>query len=194
MRLRTPLRAISAGALVLALGVALSIGAGASTPRTFEWQQWRSAILVETDATAANSVLSYQRSSDGTISFADSYATGDVGATATNATANPLASQGGLTLANNGADLIATNAGSNTVRVFAVDGTDLRLLQQIPSGGLFSDFVATSGRYIAVLNAGGADSVSEFQWLGGLLPPLDRCGALRFPTRRPWLSPRCGPG
>jgi 6-phosphogluconolactonase (cycloisomerase 2 family) len=172
MKLRTPLRATSAGALILALGVALSTGAGASTPRTFEWQQTHSAIFVETDASAGNSVLSYQRSSDGTISFAGSYPTGGVGATAANATADPLASQDGLVLANNGEDLIATNAGSNTVSVFAVDGTNLRLLQQVPSGGLFPDSIATSGRFVAVLNAGGAGSVSEFQWFNGQLFPL----------------------
>jgi hypothetical protein len=144
MKLRTPLRAASAGALMLALGVALSTGAGASTPRTFEWQQTHSALFVETDASAGNSVLSYQRSSDGTISFAGSFSTGGVGATAANATADPLASQDGLVLANNGADLLATNPGSNTVSVFAVDGTNLRLIQQVPSGGLFPDSIADS--------------------------------------------------
>jgi hypothetical protein len=157
---------------MLALGVALSTGAGGSTPRTFEWQQTHSALFVETDASAGNSILSYQRSSDGSISFAGSFATGGVGATAANATADPLASQDGLVLANNGADLIATNAGSNSVSVFAVDGTMLRLLQQVPSGGLFPDSVATSGRYVAILNSGGAGSVAEFQWFNGQLFPV----------------------
>jgi 6-phosphogluconolactonase (cycloisomerase 2 family) len=75
-------------------------------------------------------------------------------------------------LANNGADLLATNAGSDTVSVFAVDGTALRLIQQIPSGGLFPDSLASSGRYVAVLNAGGAGSLAEFQWLNGRLFPV----------------------
>jgi hypothetical protein len=172
MKIRNPLRVVSAGALMIALGVALSTGAGASTPRTFEWQQTHSALFVETDASTGNRVLSYQRSSDGSISFAGSYPTGGVGATAVNATADPLASQDGLALANNGSELIATNAGSNTVSVFAVDGTTLRLVQQLPSGGLFPDSIATSGRDVAVLNAGGAGSVAEYQWFNGQLFPV----------------------
>ena len=172
MKVRNPLRALSAGALALALGVVVSSGAGASTPRPFDWPGTHSALFVETDASAGNSVLSYQRSSDGTISFAGSYLTGGLGATAANATADPLASQDGLVLANNGADLLATNPGSDTVSVFAVEGTTLRLVQQVPSGGLFPDSLATSGRFVAVLNAGGAGSVAEFQWFNGQLFPV----------------------
>ena len=101
-----------------------------------------------------------------------SYLTGGNGATAANATADPLASQDGLVLANNGRILIATNPGSDTVTVFAVDGTHLTPTQQIPSGGLFPDSIATSGRYVAVLNAGGAGSLAEFQWFNGRLVPV----------------------
>jgi 6-phosphogluconolactonase (cycloisomerase 2 family) len=83
-----------------------------------------------------------------------------------------LASQDGLVLANNGANLIAVNAGSDTVTVFAVNGTQLTPIQQIASGGLFPDSVATNGRLVAVLNAGGAGSVAEFTWFGNHLVPL----------------------
>jgi 6-phosphogluconolactonase (cycloisomerase 2 family) len=157
---------------VAGLGIALSTGAGASTLRAFPGRGTHSALFVETDATAGNSVLSYQRASDGTISYAGSYSTGGLGATAANATADPLASQDGLVLANNGADLLATNPGSDSVSVFAVDGTALRLIQQVPSGGLFPDSLATSGRFVAVANAGGSGSVAEFQWFNGQLFPV----------------------
>jgi 6-phosphogluconolactonase (cycloisomerase 2 family) len=172
MKLRTSLRAASASALALGLSLTIAGGAGASTHRSFPWSGSSSALFVETDATAGNSVLSYAESSDGTIAFAGSYLTGGTGATAANATADPLASQGGLVLANNGEDLIATNPGSNTVTVFAVDGTHLTAIQQVPSGGLFPDSIATSGRFVAVLNAGGAGSVSEYQWFNGRLVPV----------------------
>src|SRR5277367_2567857 len=174
MKLQTPLRVASATALTLGLGLfALASGAGASasSPR-WSWQPPRQALFVETDATSGNTVLSYQRSSDGTISFAGSTPTGGNGAIAANATADPLASQAGLTLANNGNDLIAVNAGSDTVTVFAVNGTQLTAIQQIPSGGLFPDSVATSGRFVAVLNAGGGGSVAEFTWFGDHLVPV----------------------
>ncbi len=172
MKLQTPLRVASATALTLGLGLfALASSAGASSPR-WQWQPPRQALFVETDATSGNSVLSYQRASDGTISYVGSTPTGGNGATAVNATADPLASQAGLILANDGNDLIAVNAGSDTITVFAVDGTELTPLQQISSGGLFPDSVATSGRLVAVLNAGGAGSVAEFTWFGDRLVPL----------------------
>jgi 6-phosphogluconolactonase (cycloisomerase 2 family) len=172
MKLQTPLRVASATALTLGLGLfALASSAGASSPR-WQWQSPRQALFVETDATSGNSVLSYERASDGTISYVGNTPTGGNGATAANATADPLASQEGLALVNNGDNLIAVNAGSDTVTVFAVDGTQLTPLQQISSGGLFPDSVASNGRLVAVLNAGGAGSVAEFTWLGDHLVPL----------------------
>jgi 6-phosphogluconolactonase (cycloisomerase 2 family) len=171
MKLRNSLRAASAGVLALGLGVVYTASAGASTPRFFGDHGSRSALFVETDA-SANSVLSYRQSSDGTISYAGSYATGGLGATSAGATADPLASQDGLVLANHGANLIATNPGSDTVTVFSVAGTHLSVEQQLPSGGLFPDSIATSGNLVTVLNAGGAGSVAEFQWVFGHLVPL----------------------
>jgi 6-phosphogluconolactonase (cycloisomerase 2 family) len=171
MKLRTSLRAASAGVLALGLGFAVAGGASASTPRTFGRSGSRPALFVETDA-SANSVLSYRQASDGTISFAGSYLTGGNGATAAGATADPLASQDGLVLANNDANLIAVNPGSDTISVFAVHGTHLTVVQQVPSGGLFPDSIATSGRFVTVLNAGGAGTVAEFQWLNGRLVPV----------------------
>ena len=172
MKLRTSLRAASASVLALGLSFAVAGSAGASTHHSFRWNSSRSALFVETDASAGNSILTYDQSSDGTISFAGSYLTGGNGATAANATADPLASQDGLVLANNGANLIATNAGSDTVTVFAVDGTHLSAIQQLSSSGLFPDSIATSGRYVTVLNAGGAGSIAEFQWFNGRLVPI----------------------
>ena len=172
MKLRTPLRAVSAGVLVLGLGFIAVGTAGASTPRTFNQWGHRQALFVETDASSGNSVLSYRQATDGTISYAGTYATGGLGATSAGASADPLASQGGLALANDGANLIATNPGSDTVTVFSVDGTHLNVEQQLPSGGLFPDSIATSGRLVSVLNAGGAGAVAEFEWFNGHLVPL----------------------
>jgi 6-phosphogluconolactonase (cycloisomerase 2 family) len=172
MKLRPILRAASASALVLGLALVAVNSASASTPRGFNWPDSQNALFVETDASAGNSVISYHQESDGTISFAGSYSTGGLGATSAGATADPLASQDGLLLANHGTDLLATNPGSNSVTVFAVDGTQLRVIQKISSGGLFPDSIAASGRYVAVLNAGGAGSVAEYQWVNGGLAPL----------------------
>jgi 6-phosphogluconolactonase (cycloisomerase 2 family) len=172
MNFRTPLRAASASVLMLGLGFAVVGTAGASSSRDFGSFGQRTALFAETDASAGNSVLSYRQASDGTVSFAGSYATGGLGATSAGATADPLASQDGLVLANHGSNLIATNPGSNSVTVFSVEGTHLRVEQQLPSGGLFPDSIATSGNLVSVLNAGGAGSVAEFQWFFGRLVPL----------------------
>jgi 6-phosphogluconolactonase (cycloisomerase 2 family) len=172
MKLRPIFRAASASALVLGLALVAANSASASTPRGFNGSDSQSALFVETDASAGNSVISYHQASDGTISLAGTYSTGGLGATAASATADPLASQDGLLLANHGEDLLAANPGSDTVTVFAVDGTQLRVIQKISSGGLFPDSIAASGRYVAVANAGGAGSVAEFQWVNGELAPL----------------------
>jgi 6-phosphogluconolactonase (cycloisomerase 2 family) len=161
MKLQPSIRAASAMALTLGLGLFASVGAAnAATPKRMSNSEH--ALFIETDATSGNSVLSYVRASDGTISFAGSYLTGGNGATAAGATADPLASQSGLTLVNDNRELIATNPGSDTVTVFKVDGTSLNPIQQISSQGLFPDSIATNGRFVAVANAGGAGSVAEY--------------------------------
>jgi 6-phosphogluconolactonase (cycloisomerase 2 family) len=119
-------------------------------------------------------VLSYARGTDGTVSYIATYPTGGLGGVAAGAVADPLASQGGLTLVNNGADLIAVNPGSNTVSVFAVEGAYLRLVQQIASGGTFPNSVTSHGNLVAVLNAGGAGTVAEFGFWDGRLHTLWR--------------------
>jgi len=171
MKLRTSLRVASASVLALGLGLVAAGGASAATHLSFGENGPHTALFVETDASGANSVLSYRQSSDGTISFAGSYLTGGDGATAAGASGGP-ASQDALVLANNGANLIATNPGSDTVTVFDVQGTHLTAVQQVPSGGLFPDSIGTNGRLVAVLNAGGSGSVAEFQWLGNRLVPV----------------------
>jgi 6-phosphogluconolactonase (cycloisomerase 2 family) len=130
------------------------------------------ALFVETDSTTGNSVLSYERSADGTIAYVGTFATGGLGAVAANAVADPLASQSGLSLIANGSELVATNPGSNTVTVFSVHGTQLRAIQQISSGGLFPVSIASHGNLVATLNAGGAGSVGEFKLVNDKLVAL----------------------
>jgi 6-phosphogluconolactonase (cycloisomerase 2 family) len=170
MKLQTSLRSVGAVALAVGVGFIGLGGVANASPNRFLAP--RHALFVETDAATGNSVLAYQRASDGTISFAGSYLTGGNGATASGATADPLASQSGLTLVNNGNELLAVNAGSDTVTVFAVDGTTLFPVQQISSEGSFPDSITSNGRDVTVLNAGGAGSVVEYALFNGRLVPL----------------------
>ena len=171
MKLKSCIRAAAAGSLIVGLGLTASaLSAGAATHnRDFQPFQASHALFVETESTTGNHVLSYSRASDGTISFAGSYATGGVGATAVGATADPIASQDGLTLINNNSELVATNAGSDTVTVFAVDGTRLIWLQQVASQGEFPVSVASHGDLVSVANAGGAGSIAQFRLFGDFL-------------------------
>jgi len=175
MKLHFPIRTVAAGSLILGLCITASTfaaSAGATT-RGHDFQQFQSnhALFVETESTSGNNVLSYTRASDGTISFAGSYSTGGIGATAAGATADPIASQGGLTLINNNSELVATNAGSDTVTLFAVNGTHLQFLQQVASQGQFPVSVASYGNLVSVLNAGGTGSVAQFRLFGNFLSP-----------------------
>ncbi len=174
MKLTTSLRAAAAASLMLGLAVTASaVAAGAATrTRDFQPQQENHALFVESESTSGNRVLAYNRASDGTISFAGSYATGGFGTTAIGASADPIASQDGLTLINNGNELVATNSGSDTVTVFAVQGSHLSFVQQVGSQGQFPVSVASNGNSVAVLNAGSTGSVVQFRLFGGFLSPF----------------------
>jgi 6-phosphogluconolactonase (cycloisomerase 2 family) len=171
MKLKSSIRAAAAGSLIVGLAVTASaLNAGAATHNhDFQPSQESHALFVETESATGNHVLSYSRASDGTISFAGSYATDGVGATAVGATADPIASQDGLTLINNNSELVATNAGSDTVTVFAVDGTRLIWLQQVGSQGQFPVSVASRGDLVSVVNSGGVGSVTQFRLFGDFL-------------------------
>ncbi|MDE3064383.1 MAG: hypothetical protein KGJ36_01785 [Acidobacteriota bacterium] len=163
------LRIAAAASLVTGLGLVATgslAGAAANAPTSTGH-----ALFVETDQ-ATNTILSYQRSSNGTLAYAGSTPTGGAGAVADHAHADPLASQGGLTLVDQNRVLVAVNPGSDTVSVFSVHGASLQLVQQVGSGGSFPDSVASHGDLVAVLNGGGAGSVAEFRLLAGTLTPV----------------------
>jgi len=164
-------RTLGAGALILVTGfLATNSFAGATSAR--DQEPSGHAVFVESDA-LNNTVLSYTRGTDGSISYVATYSTGGAGAAAITSKADPLASQGGLALVDHGRELIATNPGSNTVSLFAVFGPYLRLIQQVPSGGFFPVSIASRDNLVAVLNAGGAGSVSEYQLQWGRLVALN---------------------
>jgi hypothetical protein len=93
--------------------------------------------LVQTDNTAGNAVVAYRRSPAGTLTEAGSYQTGGLGGQLSGSVVDHLASQGSLALDRAAGLLVAVNAGSNTISVFAVRGDELRLQQVTSSGGSF---------------------------------------------------------
>jgi 6-phosphogluconolactonase (cycloisomerase 2 family) len=173
MKSQRIIRTLAATGLVASFAV-LTTGtlAGASTSNpNADPHAAAHALFVESDQ-ATNTVLSYVRNADGTLAYVATYPTGGNGATASGAQTDPLASQGGLALIDNGAELIATNPGSDTVSLFKVHGAVLDLVQQISTRGDFPVSVSSHGDLVSVLNAGGAGSVSEYQLRGPKLVPL----------------------
>jgi 6-phosphogluconolactonase (cycloisomerase 2 family) len=78
---------------------------------------------------------------------------------------DPLGSQNALIKSDDGRLLFVTNAGSNQVSVFAIEGSRLRLIDIQPTGGTFPVSVAQRGNRLYVLNSAGTSSVTVFQIL-----------------------------
>ena len=130
------------------------------------------AVFVETNDIYANAILAYARSSDGTLTPAGRYPTAGRGGTEVGVPTDPLSSQGALTYDPRRHLLYAVNPGSDTLSVFAVRGTRLRLLQVIASGGSFPVSVAIHKSLVYVLNAGGDGTISGYRTDDQRLTPI----------------------
>ncbi len=131
----------------------------------------RHAVFVQTDNTSGNEVVAYHRAGDGTLTEVAAYSTGGLGGILVGSVVDHLASQGSLALDQSAGLLVAVNAGSNTISVFAVHGDRLRLRQVLGSGGTFPVSVAISGNLVYVLNAENGGSIQGYRvGFGGLFP------------------------
>lgn len=126
-------------AALVAVFAAQSASAASDTP---------GAVYVLTNSAAGNAVAYYARSAQGSLSYVAAFSTGGTGVGAN------LGSQGSVTLSDNGRELYAVNAGSNTVSAFAVEPNGLRLETQFASGGVRPISVTAHGDVLYVLNAG----------------------------------------
>jgi 6-phosphogluconolactonase (cycloisomerase 2 family) len=165
---RKSIRVAAAAAAVAAAAVATAATpafATASSPAA-------GAVFVQTDNTAGNRVVAYDRAANGTLRPAGSYATGGRGGILAGSVVDHTASQGSLAWDPAHARLYAVNAGSNTISVFGVSGDRLTLRQVLKSGGTFPVSVAVHGDLVYVLNALNGGDVQGFKTLGSLLIPL----------------------
>jgi len=120
-------------------------------------------VYTESNASAGNAVLVYQRAADGTLAAHGSISTGGLG------TGSGLGSQGALALTRLDHWLIAVNAGSNDVSVISLGNH--RIASRTSSGGTTPVSVTVHENLVYVLNAGN-DTISGF-WLrpdGHLMP------------------------
>jgi hypothetical protein len=177
--------ALAAGAAVGLSAVVLPAVAGADpAPASWFTDGGDHAVFVQTDNTAGNQVVAYDRNANGTLSAAGTYATGGVGGVLNGSAVDHLASQGSLTYDAVHNLLYAVNAGSNTLSVFSVHGDQLSLRQVINSGGHFPVSVAVHGFNVYVLNALSANVQGYISFFGRLfpLPDSDRSLGLTVPN------------
>ncbi len=156
----------AAGAALFAAGLSAGLvgaagPAGASPPSGF-FGFGGHAVFVQTDNPAGNQVVAYVPGPGGQLQPAGTYNTGGVGGALAGSVVDHQASQGSLTYDPTHGLLYATNAGSNTLSVFAVHGSQLSLLQVLNTGGAFPVSVTTSNNTVYVLNAEGGGSVQGF--------------------------------
>jgi 6-phosphogluconolactonase (cycloisomerase 2 family) len=130
------------------------------------------AVFVQTDNTAGNTIVAYERTASGGLQQVGSYPTGGNGGILPGSVVDHLASEGSLAYDGEAGLLYAVNAGSNTITVFKVSGDQLIRSQVISSGGQFPVSIAVHGNQVYVLNALGGASVAGFLQLGGRLIPV----------------------
>ena len=159
-------------ASALAVAAFAAPAASATAISRHDFTGARGAVFVQTDNTAGNAVVAYDRAPDGTLKLAGTYPTGGLGGALTGSVVDHLASQGSLLYDQEHGLLYAVNAGSDTVSVFAVYGDHLALRQVVWSGGSFPVSLTVHGNYVYVLNALGAGSVYGYRVDGGRLSPI----------------------
>jgi len=163
MSIRTTFRAASGRSAGLIGAVSLSLVAGATL--TAQAAGGRSAwVYTETNASPGNAILAFHAHGS-VLTAAGSFSTG------ANGTGTALGSQGALALADSGQRLVAVNAGSNSISLFAVHGDgSLSLINTAPSGGSDPISVTAWGHLVEVLNAGSSDVSGLWLGAGGLVP------------------------
>jgi len=129
-------------------------------------------VYVQTDNTAGNQVVAYHRGANGALTKTGSYATDGLGGILNGSVVDHQASQGSLEYDGRYGLLLAANAGSDTVSVFAAHGDRLALRQVIGSGGSFPVSITTRGDLVYVLNALDGGSVYGYRISDGHLVPL----------------------
>jgi 6-phosphogluconolactonase (cycloisomerase 2 family) len=167
--------AVAVGATVGLSAIALPAVAGADpAPNFFGFGSGPGhAVFVQTDNTAGNQVVAYQRTGKGNLVQVGSYATDGLGGVLNGSAVDHLASQGSLTYDAQQNLLYAVNAGSNSVSVFSVFGNHLSLRQVVNSGGQFPVSVAVHGFNVYVLNALSANVQGYVSFFGHLVPLPD---------------------
>ncbi len=130
----------------------------------------RNAVYTMDNGSGRNSVLVFDRGNDGSLTSADTVATGGLG------TGAGLGSQGSVLLSHDGRWLFVCDAGSDEISVFAVTDNGLTLTDKESSAGRRPVSLTLNRNLLYVLNAGGAvgdkDTITGFVFAFGKLVHL----------------------
>jgi 6-phosphogluconolactonase (cycloisomerase 2 family) len=114
------------------------------------------SLYTQTNDPAGNTVQAFARAADGALTPAGTFATGGAGL------AGLGGRQGAVELSDDGRNLYAVNAGSNSVSAFRLGHRAPRLLGSVPSGGVAPVSVDEHRGRVYVLNSGATPTVSAF--------------------------------
>ena len=139
-------------------------------------QQAGGFVYVQTNDADHNEVVVFARRSGGELERLGSHLSGGKGSGEPH-----LPSQSSIVL--DGDRLFLTNAGSDDVSLFALEGDQAALLDRVASGGSTPRSIAVNGDRVYVLNTGGEPNVAGFALDG------DRLVAVEGSTRRAGSDP-----
>ena len=155
--------------MLLMAGLAIGLASPTLSNAQNADKQSAGAVFVMTNAVDKNEVIAYRRASNGTLQEAGRFSTGGRGSGGNN---DPLESQGSLRLSEDHSLLFAVNAGSGSVSVFSVHGSQLSLVDKVISGGSEPNAVAQHGNLAYVVNVGGSSNVVGFRLNDGKLKQI----------------------
>ena len=146
--------------LILATAL-IGIAPGLAAAHSWHRKDANDTVYTMSNAAEGNEVLAFRQNDDGTLQPSGTFATGGLGA------GSGLGSQGALVSSGN--LLFVVNAGSDDLSVFRRFGTQLHLIDRMPSGGIKPVSVTVDRNLVYVLNAG-SDNIAGFvlQWNGKL--------------------------
>src|SRR5688572_24174737 len=134
--------------------IAIVCAAMAALPLAHARHSDRSIVYTMSNAAAANELLAFKQTDNGSLVPLASYPTGGRGS------GGGLGNQGAVV--SDGEHIFVVNAGSDDLSVFGTKGRGLRLVDTIASGGLRPISVTVHHDLVYVLNAG-SDSIAGFK-------------------------------
>jgi 6-phosphogluconolactonase (cycloisomerase 2 family) len=149
--------------LVLALATLLAGLLASSAMATYGG----GSLYTQTNDPNGNTVQQFDRTPDGALTPAGTFATGGLGL------AGLGGHQGAVALSGDGRFLYAVNAGSDSVSVFRVGHRRPELVGTVASRGVAPASIDEHHGRVYVLNSGGTPSVAAFRrWFDGSLRPI----------------------